>query len=115
MEHNHNFNGIETPRYWKDPSFRQIFKVVHIMTDICPYWSQVTLTLAFALERYILICHGMKAEQLLSTKNRIIFYVAVGVFSFFVPSLIMTHYAFTGSIQASLMLAIKIVPYKTIF
>ena len=89
----------DVDRFWRDPSFRSYFKVVHILNDICPYWSQVSLTLALAVERYIIICHGTKAKSILSTRNRILFYIAVGFSSFLGPALIMGHYGATGVTQ----------------
>ena len=60
------------------------------------------LTMALAIERYILICHGAKAEFMLTNRNRAFFYVAVGIVSFLGPALIMVHYGVTGVQQVEI-------------
>ncbi|XP_075240224.1 uncharacterized protein LOC142335298 [Convolutriloba macropyga] len=53
-----------------------------------------TSTVALALERYVLICLGKKADLWLTRRNRLIFY-SITVISSFLPSvLILTHHIY---------------------
>ena len=38
-----------------------------------PHWSHGLLTVAIALERYVLICHPADSQSILSRTNRILF------------------------------------------
>ena len=87
--------------WYKDPSFRHEFGVIHLLTDVCPYWSQVSLTLALAIERYILICKSTSAQSLLTTKKRLMFYGAVALTGFLPPALILSHHILSGIDRAS--------------
>ena len=72
------------------------------MSDVCSYWSQTTLLLAFGIERYILICKGTQAETLLNTRNRILFYIATILCSFAIPLwVLLHHYMLGGSADVS--------------
>ena len=57
--------------------------------DISSYWSQLTFTLAIALERCIIIVGGTKASVILKKRNRVIFYVIVLVVISITPALVM--------------------------
>ena len=61
------------------------------MSDVVPYWSQVTLTLAFALERYVLIVKGKEAAVILNKRKRKLLYSAVIFLGFVPPSLIVAQ------------------------
>ena len=84
--------------YWwrKDPNFRKEFRIVRLLTEVCPYWFQVMLALALSIERYILICKSTSAKTLLTAKTRLVFYGAVSVTGLLLPSLITFHYVLTG-------------------
>ena len=72
--------------YWrKVPVFQRQLKYVRVLVDICPYWIQIVLNLALAVERYILICRGTDAKTLLSQKRRRFFYGFVLVLIAVVP------------------------------
>ena len=74
------------------PTFDKLYKNVHMITDVVPYWSQAFLILALAIERYILIVKGVDADRILSKRNRKFFYFAVVVLGFVPPVLIMAHF-----------------------
>ena len=73
------------------PEFFKLYRTVHVISEVYPYWIQVTLTLALAIERYVLIVKGVDAKQILTKRNRKIFYFFVAVLGFVPPSLIMTQ------------------------
>ena len=88
--------------WWmKEPNFRQSFRIIHILTDVCPYWSQASLILAIAVERYILICKGAEAEAKLTKRNRLMFYGAVLCLGSIVPILIIIQHLVPGIVRVS--------------
>ena len=85
-----------TYELWNDPSFRPLFKIVHIMSDVCSYWTQTVLLLAFGIERFILICKGPQAKVLLSKRKRLVFYLCTVCLSFLTPVWVLIHFYFLG-------------------
>ena len=74
--------------HWRTtPTFQRALKYIHVIFDVCPYWTQVTLILALAIERYILICRGSDSTILLSRNRRRIFYAITVILSILVPFL----------------------------
>ena len=51
-----------------------------ILSEVLPHYSQCTLMLLIAAERYILICFPTTAKQILNRKRRVIGYVFVTFF-----------------------------------
>ena len=91
---------FDNDELWNDPSFRPVFKIVHIMSDICSYWTQIGLLMAFAIERYILICKGNESEILLSKRNRLILYTGTVVCGFVPPTWVVVHFYMLGGTTA---------------
>ena len=51
-----------------------------------PYWSQIFLTAGIAVERFILICHGAKADIWLSKQNAIVYNMCITILAFAFPT-----------------------------
>ena len=71
--------------------------MLRVFIDVYPYWSQVFLTLALAIERFILICHGEKAEQWLSKARRKMLYFVAMALSFVFPTAILADFVSDSS------------------
>ncbi len=56
-----------------------------IMSEIVPHFSQCFLMLFMSFERYILVCHPIQAEQILTPKRRSVFYVVATLIVLSIP------------------------------
>ena len=70
-------NIVSVQHIFGDPIYSEFFRFFHIVSDVAPYWSQVILTLAMAVERYVLICKGSESGNILSNRRRKILYGGV--------------------------------------
>ena len=63
-----------TQNLFGKPQHTMFFQFFHIVSDIAPYWTQVVLTLAMAIKRYILICRATRSGNIISKRNRKLVY-----------------------------------------
>ncbi|XP_075261660.1 uncharacterized protein LOC142353313 [Convolutriloba macropyga] len=63
-----------TQNLFGKPQHTMFFQFFHIVSDIAPYWTQVVLTLAMAIERYFLICRATRSGNIISKRNRKLVY-----------------------------------------
>ena len=61
--------------------------LLRIITDSTTYWTQIVITLAIAIERYILIVTGVRSKTLLSSRRRLCFYAITVFFGCCIPML----------------------------
>ena len=65
---------------------------LRVLTDISTYWTQLVVTLAIAIERYILITWGKNAKTILTPKRRRRMYLIVIIVVVIIPLLVMTDH-----------------------
>ena len=90
--------GIDYSNMQRGPNFMNIYRLVRILSEVVPYWCQIVLTIALAVERYILIVLGARAEMMLSKRNRLVFYSAVILLSL-APSVVLSLSGFFRTTQ----------------
>ena len=66
--------------------------ILRLITDFTIYWSQLVVTLAVALERYILIVYGTKSKAILRTQRRKTFYSIVIFIVVILPVLVIADF-----------------------
>ena len=59
--------------------------LIRNMIELYPFWAQIFLTVAMAVERYILICCGNGTTQLLSRRRRFLFYSIISILTIAMP------------------------------
>ena len=90
---NHTIKNIKREHWRKSPDFNPPLKLIHLASDVFPYWCQLLQIIAIAAERYILICKGEKAETILNKRNRKIFYFLTITISMIAPvCLLLQHF-----------------------
>ena len=70
-------------------SFLWIVDFLRVLIDVTTYWSQLVITFAIAIERYILIFHGTESMSILSPHRRRKFYSVVVCVVFLLPLCVM--------------------------
>ena len=82
MDYNFSFNGeYGFVSSW----FAVLGDSVKLISDFFSYWSQVNITLAIAVERFVLIVYATSSESILSKNRRLKFYIFT-ILSIFIPS-----------------------------
>ena len=61
---------------------------IRYLLDISTFWTQLLISLAVALERFVNISLGAEANQLMSSSRRKKFYAAISIACLFVPFVI---------------------------
>ena len=92
----------EDEEYWRKHAVFQLqLKYIHVVFDVCPYWTQILLTLSLAIERYILICRGSDAKTILSQKRRKTAYCLIVLMIAVLPALSVVYLAELGRLGDS--------------
>ncbi|XP_075262810.1 uncharacterized protein LOC142354412 [Convolutriloba macropyga] len=70
-----------------DAHLNKVSGLLQTILENYPYWAQIFIAVAIALERYIFICHGVKADEYLKEFNRYVLFSITILLSFGIPSL----------------------------
>ncbi|XP_075256573.1 uncharacterized protein LOC142349046 [Convolutriloba macropyga] len=92
-EQTDDYINIENAIAW-DALFKYTihFETLRLFIDISTYWSQLVLSLAIAIERYILIVRSHDSNVILSKPRRRVFYALVVIAICIVPPIFITDF-----------------------
>ena len=76
--------------------YSAVSDTLRILINSTLYWSQITITVAIALERYIVIALSTHAQQLMKSAKRRLLYALAIVLPFAMPVAYLTDFLLHG-------------------
>ena len=95
-----NYAGIQKPFEGAIETLSHLYPLLKYIPDYYSYCSQLFLMIDLALERYIIICRGVQAKAILTTKRRRMLYSVTLVASIAVPSIYLIDHVLNATITS---------------